>query len=48
MTVFLTQLFVWHHVFEGYNHHPLTLHTVKMNVLYLIKQIVATDYKQYY
>jgi len=22
--------------------------TVKMNVLYLIKNIVATDYKQYY
>jgi len=23
-------------------------HTVKMNMLYLINKIVATDYKQYY
>jgi len=24
------------------------MHTVKMNMLYLINKIVATDYKQYY
>jgi len=24
------------------------INTVKMNMLYLIKKIVATDYKQYY
>jgi len=26
----------------------VTHYTVKMNVLYLIKKIVATDYKQFY
>jgi len=26
----------------------MVCHTVKMNALYLIKKIVATDYKQYY
>jgi len=26
----------------------VNIHTVKMNMLYLINRIVATDYKQYY
>jgi len=31
--------------FFGFQH---LQYTVKMNMLYLIKKIVATDYKQYY
>jgi len=32
----------------SYMNFPEKLYTVKMNMLYLIQKIVATDYKQYY